>query len=228
MMQTSPDLQVQARALGEPTRHAIFRYLADAGRPVGVAELTEHLDRHHNAIRQHLERLVGAGLVVEAVAPRTGRGRPRLEYRVDPRADARWAGDASERPYERLSMILADALRTGTTPEDAGRRAGLALLAASSTASGDTIAVVADVMARSEFEPEVALHDDGDGADIVLRACPFASAARTAPEVVCAVHRGIADAVAESCDDEIVVDALAIEDPSVAGCRLTLRRAPSG
>jgi DNA-binding transcriptional ArsR family regulator len=33
-------LQQQARALGDPTRHEVFRYLADASGPVDVAELT--------------------------------------------------------------------------------------------------------------------------------------------------------------------------------------------
>ena len=54
------DLQLQARALGDPTRHELFRYIADAGRPVDVAELTKHLGLHHNAIRQHLAKLVEA------------------------------------------------------------------------------------------------------------------------------------------------------------------------
>ena len=64
----TPTLQEQARALGDPTRHAIFRYLADAGTPVDVAELTEHFGLNHNAIRQHLAKLVHAGLVTEGRA----------------------------------------------------------------------------------------------------------------------------------------------------------------
>ena len=31
-------VQEQAKALGDPTRHAIFRYVIDAGVPVGVGE----------------------------------------------------------------------------------------------------------------------------------------------------------------------------------------------
>ena len=36
-------LQTQARALGDPTRHELFRYIVDAGRPVDVVELTDGL-----------------------------------------------------------------------------------------------------------------------------------------------------------------------------------------
>ena len=52
-------------ALGDPTRHSIFRYVAAKRRPVDVAELTAHVGLHHNAVRQHLARLVDAGLVEE-------------------------------------------------------------------------------------------------------------------------------------------------------------------
>src|SRR3546814_1263462 len=72
-------LQQQARALGDRTRHAIFRYITDADAPVGVAELTDHLGLNHNAIRQHLAKLVDAQLVVGATAPTGVRGRPRSE-----------------------------------------------------------------------------------------------------------------------------------------------------
>ena len=54
-------LQEQARALGDPTRHGIFRYVADAQRPVDIAELTDYFGVNHNAIRQHLAKLVSAG-----------------------------------------------------------------------------------------------------------------------------------------------------------------------
>ena len=49
-------LQEQARALGDPTRHDIFRYVADSDEPVDVRRpvLTADFGSNHNAIRQHL------------------------------------------------------------------------------------------------------------------------------------------------------------------------------
>ena len=38
-------LQEQARALGDPTRHRIFRYLVEADHPVGVAEVFYEFER---------------------------------------------------------------------------------------------------------------------------------------------------------------------------------------
>src|SRR5690242_17677378 len=102
---SAPDeeLLVQNRALGDPTRHAIFAYVRDAPAPVGVAELTEHFGLNHNAIRQHLAKLREAGLVVEEHQPPAGPGRPPLRYRPTPGAADRWGGSS---PYEALAKML--------------------------------------------------------------------------------------------------------------------------
>ena len=57
----STTLQEQAKALGDPTRHAIFRHVAQAGRPIGVAELNEQFPLNPHAICQQLAQLVAAG-----------------------------------------------------------------------------------------------------------------------------------------------------------------------
>ena len=77
-------VQREARALGDPTRHRLFRYIADAPQSVGVAELTSHVGLNHNAVRQHLAVLKEAGLVTEETEDRSRRGRPRLMYRLHP------------------------------------------------------------------------------------------------------------------------------------------------
>src|SRR5688572_24566330 len=115
---TSP--QQEARALGDPTRHAVFRRIAEAGRPVAVAELVEQFALNHNAIRQHLAKLVAAGLVTETKAAAAGPGRPRLLYAISPSTAGRWDTPG---PYERLSALLTEVIRSGRTPEEVGRRA---------------------------------------------------------------------------------------------------------
>ena len=80
------DLQREARALGDPTRHRLFRYIADAPAPVGVAELTAYIQLNHNAVRQHLAVLKDAGLVTEDTENRDRPGQPRLLYRLHPEA----------------------------------------------------------------------------------------------------------------------------------------------
>ncbi len=206
-------LQPQARALGDPSRHSVFRYIADAGRPIDVAELTQYLGLHHNAIRQHLAKLVEAGLVSEATAPRAGRGRPRLVYTVRPTAESRWGVTG---PYERLALLLAEIIRTGDSPVDVGRRADRKVPAATSVAV-DPVAGLVDAMGRHGFDPTAKRR--GRQVDIVLGACPFETTALADPDTVCGVHLGLALGAAESLPG-IVIDELVPRDPRRGTCRL--------
>lgn len=207
-------LQAQARALGDPTRHSVFRYVAEAGRPVDIAELTEHLGLHHNAIRQHLAKLVDARLVTEATAPRVGRGRPRLVYALAPSAESRWGVTG---PYERLSLLLSEIIRTGDTPVEVGRRAGRPEVAPVGDGS-DPVAGLVAAMDRHGFEPTVTRR--GDQVTIVLDACPFASTALADPHTVCGLHLGLAEGIADELGGGLVIDELVPRDPRRAGCRL--------
>lgn len=212
-------LQLQARALGDPTRHSLFRYIVDASRPVDVAELTEHLGLHHNAIRQHLAKLVDGGLVREATAPRVGRGRPRLVYTVDPSAESRWGAVG---PYERLSLLLSEIIRTGDSPVDVGRRAGLQARAAPDD-TADPVAGLVDTMERHGFAPTAKRR--GNQVEIVLGRCPFVTTALVDPETVCGLHLGLAHGASEALGG-IVIDELVPRDPRRAGCRLRCHVAP--
>jgi predicted ArsR family transcriptional regulator len=210
-------IQVQARALGDPTRHGIFEYLVDADRPVDVAELTTHFGVNHNAIRQHLAKLVDADLVVERTAPITGRGRPRLQYVVDPSTESRWGVVG---PYERLSMLLAEIVHTGDTPVEVGRRAGRRVRLSVAAASEPVDAFVAQ-LARHGFEPSVVVR--GDTVEVILEHCPFVSAVLTDADTVCELHRGLAEGYADAVGGGLVVEELIPKDPRPAHCRLRCR-----
>lgn len=215
-------LQSQARALGDPTRHEIFRYLRDAAEPVDVAELTGHVGLHPNAVRQHVAKLEAAGLVVERTAAPTGRGRPRLLYSVDPRADGRWTGGG---PYERLAVLLTEALRTGDDPEEVGRREGVRQRRETTTIDptrdgATAVDPLVDRMAHLGFDPVVRRR--GRTIEVVLRHCPFASAAIADADTVCGLHLGLARGLVEA-DPAVVVDDLVTRDPRRAQCRLRCR-----
>ncbi len=206
-------LQQQAKALGDPTRHDIFRYLAEAARPVDVLELTEHFGAHHNAIRQHLAKLVDADLVVEEKAPSAGRGRPRLLYGVEPAAEGRWGFSG---PYERLSLLLSEIIRTGDTAVEVGRRAGRRQRLGSTDVL-DPVAELVGQMARQGFDPTV--RQRGADVDVTLRTCPFATTALADPDTVCSLHLGMAYGIAAAVGG-LVIDELVPKDPRRAQCRL--------
>jgi predicted ArsR family transcriptional regulator len=212
----STRLQEQAKALGDPTRHAIFRHISQARRPVGIAELNDQFPFNHNAIRQHVAKLVAAGLVVETRAPATGRGRPRLVYEINPAVEGQWGTTG---PYERLSRLLVEVIRTGLDPEEVGRRAADVFRVPSP--SGDMVADVSAAMARQGFEPEV--RPRRGGAEIVLHNCPFATTAVADRDTVCALHLGIAEGLTGAT---ATVTELVAHDPRKAGCKLRIRLAP--
>lgn len=207
-------LQQQARALGDPTRHAIFKYVADADGPVGIAELTGCFTFNHNAIRQHVAKLVDADLLIERRGSSTGRGRPPLVYTVEPAAQSRWGPVG---PYERLTLLLAEIIRTGEPPVEVGRRAGQQYRRSASPPD-DTMADITEMMAGLGFDPTIRRR--GRRVEMVLGNCPFASAAVADPDIICALHLGLAEGYVESSD--IVVDELVARDPRRAKCRLRL------
>jgi predicted ArsR family transcriptional regulator len=216
---TTSTLQGQAQALGDPTRHAIFRRIAQADRPVGVAELNEQFPLNHNAIRQHLAKLLAAGLVVESKVQGPGRGRPRLVYEVDPSVEGQWGTTG---PYERLSLLLVEIIRTGRDAEEVGRRAADTLRVPSP--SGDVVADVGAAMARQGFDPEI--RAVRGGGEIILHNCPFATAALADRSTVCALHLGMAEGLTDGTG--ATVTELVANDPRKADCRLRIGVAADG
>ena len=209
-----------SRALSDPTRYEIFQYIADAPLPVGVAELTEHLGLHHNAIRQHLAKLREAGLVVEESSRPAGRGRPALRYRPNHGAADRWSGDT---PHEELAIMLIGVARGGV-PRDVGHDTGVRL-AQSYRSLHDPVEVAEAVARQLGFEPRRV--PTTGGCDVVLGRCPFASTAALAPEIVCELHRGLAEGITSATGQEVRVTDLLTADPADAHCRISLEIAGS-
>ena len=208
-------VQRQARALGDPTRYEIFRYLAEAGAPVRIATLAAHLRFNPSAIRQHLARLTEAGLVVEGVGAPATTGRPPLQYRVAPGAQGTWGAPG---PYELLALLLLEVAKT-RDPVAAGAGAGRRIVP-KYPPSADPLDVLEGEMAGRGFEPR--RETRGDVVELVLQRCPFEAAATAAPEVVCQIHRGLAQGVLEAMGANLRVRDLVTHEPKHAGCRLQL------
>jgi len=211
-------VQRQAKALGGPTRHAIFRAVADADGPIDVATLTARFELNHNAIRQHLAQLCRAGLVIEEVGPSTGPGRPRLQYRPALAANGDWGIPS---PYEELSVMLAEMLRSGRSAREVGAEAGRRI-ASSLPDTADSVDRLEINAARYGFEPRRV--ERRSSVELVLGRCPFEATAVAVPEIVCELHCGIAEGIAEASGGAVEVVDLVARDPRRAGCRLKLTR----
>ena len=217
----SRELQQVAKALGDPTRHRIFRYVAESPNPVGVAELTRHVGLNHNAVRQHLGVLKDALLVVEGLEDRQRPGRPCLIYSLHPEAAGTWGTPG---PYHYLASILAEALSAGTGPRQAGHEAGRRQAGRPDL---DPIDRIEEEMGRRGFRPTRVTR--GSNVDFVIGCCPFEDVAVTNHDVVCQLHLGLAEGMVEDLDG-VEVLRLVAKNPRRAGCHLVLRRAlvPAG
>ncbi|MGH9108384.1 MAG: helix-turn-helix transcriptional regulator [Acidimicrobiales bacterium] len=214
------EVQREARALGDRTRHRVFRYIADAPDPVGVAELTDFVGLNHNAVRQHLAVLKDAELVVESVEERSRPGRPRLLYRLHPEVAGRWGTTSA---YAWLAGLLSDAVRRKQDPRQVGRQDGHRRAAEIGGGGGDRLDLLEDEMTRRGFRPTRV--DRGRRVDFVLGRCPFEDVAGSDPGTVCQLHLGLAEGLTEGLGG-LRVERLVAKDPHRAGCRLVVRREP--
>jgi predicted ArsR family transcriptional regulator len=212
------DVSRRAKALGDPTRLAIFRAVAEHDGPVDIASLTATFQLNHNAIRQHLNKLCAAGLVIEEVGRPNGPGRPRLQYRPALAVNADWGIPS---PYEDLSVMLVEALASGRSPREVGAEAGRRM-AARFPETADPVDTIELNAVRHGFEPRRV--ERRSSVDLVLCRCPYEAPATAAPDIVCQLHLGLAEGMAEAAGDRVTVTGLVARDPRRAGCRLTLAR----
>ena len=213
-------IQRQARALGDPTRYDIFRYVAAASGPVRVSTLATHFGFNHNAIRQHLAKLTDAMLLTEELAPPSTAGRPPLQYRVAPTAMGSWGAPG---PYELLAVLLLRVARGPGGPAEAGREAGREL-SATYRPDYEALDALESEMASRGFEPRRDLREPL--IELVLERCPFQAAASADPAIVCEIHRGLAQGILEGMRSDLRVRTLIAHEPERAGCRLQLEPVP--
>ena len=105
------------QALASRSRAALLEVLRADGGALGVEELADAVGLHVNTTREHLDRLVGAGLVARAPEHRTTRGRPRILYRRREPVGARVRAVMDE-------VLLAGYGEAMDSPAEAADRAG--------------------------------------------------------------------------------------------------------
>jgi predicted ArsR family transcriptional regulator len=169
-------------------REQLLRTLEAQTAPVSVSALSRATGLHENTVRGHLDQLLADGHATRSPAPAEGRGRPAWLWRPTRH------GPAS--PYAALAGVLAETIaRTSSRPAETAHEAGLSWgrrllpdLPAGPGLRTDRERVLR-VMEDQGFDPA----DEGE--HIALRRCPLLEAAQQHPEVVCAVHRGLVDAL---------------------------------
>lgn len=170
-------------------RANLFDHLATRAEPATVADLARQTGLHPNTVREHLEALEGAGLVVREPAAPRGRGRPAWLYRAValPRSRSEYVGLATALA-ESLRRTTADPVAEAVT---AGQGWGhrLATDPAHPRHRGPAAArsAVTALLTDLGFSPEPAAAPHR----VRLTRCPLLEVARQYPDVVCAVHLGL-------------------------------------
>jgi predicted ArsR family transcriptional regulator len=193
-------------ALAEPTRWALYRYVATQQQPVSREQASKAVDVPLHTAKFHLDRLVDDRLLEVEFRRLSGRagpgaGRPTKLYR---RSSRQFAISLPERKYELVGDVLATAvgrsIRDGVPVAEAvqhaakaaGHRLGVGFVAeeASTSAAVDAsggqgregLERTVAVLARHGYEPELS------GATVRLANCPIDRLAADHTDLVCGLN----------------------------------------
>ncbi|KNY05911.1 helix-turn-helix transcriptional regulator [Microbacterium sp. GCS4] len=157
-----------------------------------IGELCEATGLHPNTVREHLQRLIEGGYVIQATEHRTTRGRPRTLYSA-----ATGTGDAS-------SPIARDKAKAAAQRGDLLRR----MLPATASALGRDATYQLDALIEhleeSGFEPVV----DDEQLTVDLTPCPHAAGRAEDRPMLCSVHLGLMQGVLAEAGGPLAAEAV--------------------
>ncbi len=217
---------MQRTEVAGATRSRVLAAIRAASDPVDVDRLAADLGLHPNTVRFHTAALEEGGLVQRHEVASGQRGRPRAVF--EPTAAGARSG---ERNYQLLAGILVDHLReTAADPIPEAVAAGRAWARRSFTEAErprgrrSTTTALLDLFSDMGFDPEPrpAIRPR----EVVLRNCPFRADVETHQDLICAVHRGILDGLAEAAASSGTSQSRYVLEPLVTPNRCLVRFSP--
>lgn len=185
-------------ALAEPSRRALYRYVASQPAAVGREQVAEGVHLPLHSVKFHLDRLVEEGLLdveFRRLSDRTGpgAGRPAKLYH---RSTRQLSVSLPERRYDLAGEVLAEAIdrsmrddiALGDAVQDAALTEGRRLAAEASVKGTETERAVS-VLGRHGYEPR------GSAEEIVLNNCPFDRLVHRHTELVCTMNLSLVHGV---------------------------------
>ncbi|UNK71435.1 ArsR family transcriptional regulator [Microbacterium sp. H1-D42] len=155
-----------------------------------IGELCEATGLHANTVREHLQRLIEGGYVIQTSEHRTTRGRPRTLYSAATGMPEASSPVAREKVAE--AARRGDMLRRMLAEDDSelGREATYQLDA------------LIEHLEESGFEPVI----DEDHLTVELTPCPHAASAPAHRPMLCQVHLGLMQSVLNQAGGPLAAD----------------------
>lgn len=201
-------------------RDRVLALLETSAEPLDAHLLADNLDLHVTTIRFHLNSLIEDGLVRTHQLPVPTVGRPRLGY-------------AAVRKPTYTDLVALLAARLGGTADERERTAcevgrdWAGILGFDPAGTTDAVAFVSDALSRIGFETRSATSAFGNH-ELTLCTCPLVEVARTNPEVVRGIQRGLIQRILDDNAPALGAryTAAVFPDPQDGNCsiRLTLRK----
>lgn len=171
-----------------------------------IRELCEATGLHANTVREHLQRLIEGGYVIQTSEHRTTRGRPRTLY------------SAANGTPEASSPVARDKVAEAARRGDLMRR----MLSEPESELGheatNQLDALIEHLEESGFEPVV----DESRMTVELTPCPHAASAAEHRPMLCQVHLGLMQGVLTQAGGPIVAECvLAAQRPEE--CTVALR-----
>lgn len=213
----------EAQALAHPSRRRIAEALTRTPGGLTVAQLAEAVELHPNAVRQHLNVLANAGVVVSAPSAPTGRrGRPSTRYAL-----AAPHGVAAAGHRELVRLLLELVRRAGMDREAVerfGEEQGYRVLGAGAQPGVDGLAATLAGLGFAPEEVTSAADRRAGEMDLRLRSCPFKEAVLAeGGELICALHRGLVRGTLGRTAPDAELAEFETKGPVEAGCRALVR-----
>ncbi|QKD79237.1 MULTISPECIES: helix-turn-helix transcriptional regulator [Actinomyces] len=188
---------LSARADLTVARRRVLELVEASTVPLTAAELADRLALHHNTVREHLDALVEAGFVTASTRPTGRRGRPALLYTAvspDPMIvidSYLTLLDATVETFGTGHEAHEIALRIGRRWAELSPAPAAAEPLPESASDMDRLAALLPALALMGFAPRI------DGEKVVLKACPLVTRSRAPHPLVCAMHEGFLNAIAQ-------------------------------
>lgn len=183
-----------------------------APEPITVNELALACGQHPSTVREHLQGLIEAGLIVRTKRRGPGRGRPTWLYRATDRATHEH--DAIVGVVAALAGVVERDDRGYDAAVEAGRAWGRRLRAADGTGrASEAITEAMDALGFAPRHPSPGVW--------VFTHCPLQPVSAEHPDAICGVHKGVLLGLLDGTGHELAVRLRPFSGPEACQLNVT-------